>query len=69
MTPAKRRSYTRFLIRGVVALLKNLSKRECLSVGERYNIRRALYTMEHITNNWDLSKKLQELEQDDKQTI
>ena len=66
---ARRRAYTKFLIRGVTSLLKNLSYRECLSFSERFNIEDALTTMERITNNWDLSKKLQELEQDDTQTV
>jgi len=66
---AKQRAYTKFLIRGVTSLLKNLSKRECISFSERYNIEEALSTMSRITNNWDLTKKLRELEADDNQTI
>ena len=68
---AQKRNWTKFLIRGVEASLKNISMRtDCLSPNERYNVDVALETVQRITNNWDIVKELQLLEKSyDKQTV
>jgi len=56
------RAWTKFLIHGVEASLSNLSKRDCISPSEKYNLDVALATVRRITNNWALAKELQLLE-------
>ena len=59
---AKSRAWTKFLIRGVEASLTNLTRRDCISPSEKYNLDMALATVRRITNTWALTKELQQLE-------